>query len=57
MSEDAASLLASNAFVSGLHSKIVPVILEDGIFWSRYFYKWVDWVQGEASLCWHREGA
>lgn len=39
VSEDAAALLASNALVSELHSKVVPVIMEDAVFWSRYFYK------------------
>jgi len=36
---DIDALLKSNAFMAELHSRIVPLIVENGDFWARYFYR------------------
>ncbi|KAG2492450.1 hypothetical protein HYH03_009392 [Edaphochlamys debaryana] len=36
---DIAKLTADNAFMGELHSRLVPIIVEDDDFWSRYFYR------------------
>ena len=36
---DIDELLAGNAFMQELQSRIVPLIVEQEVFWSRYFYR------------------
>jgi hypothetical protein len=33
------ALLADNAFMAELHARLVPVIVENEDFWTRYFYR------------------
>lgn len=35
---DVAAILGGNAFMSELHSRIVPVVVDDRTFWARYFF-------------------
>jgi len=34
-----AAVLAENAFMAELHSRVVPLIVEADVFWQRYFYR------------------
>ena len=36
---DIEDLLSGNAFMQELQSRIVPLIVEQEVFWSRYFYR------------------
>jgi hypothetical protein len=38
-SEEIEEILSTNAFMQELQSQIVPVVVEHGTFWTRYFYR------------------
>lgn len=38
---DIQQLTSSNAFMSELQSRIVPLIVQYEVFWTRYFYQYV----------------
>ena len=35
----AAEILASNPFMSELHSRLVPLVITEDTFWQRYFFR------------------
>ena len=38
--EDIQNLVTANAFMAELHKRIVPVVVENDVFWMRYFYRY-----------------
>ena len=38
--EDIQNLVKENAFMAELHKRIVPVVVENDVFWTRYFYRY-----------------
>lgn len=36
----AKDILSSNPFMSELHSRLVPLVITDEIFWKRYFFRY-----------------